>query len=926
MLSKEELKEKLSVLIDKYKALSESDIEEKSEDDVRRLFINRLLVDVFEWDDNQIKNQRTVESQESLEHSDYEYPKHPKIIVEAKKFALDKKVKAGDFDEQVKRYAYFKPVYWAVLTDFKQFKAWYITRERRGRAEYIFCNLDLLEDNLDNVIDKLQWFQNDNLLYGGIEMELKTRGVLPKETEITDDFSYNLNTLRQDLLQHNYFGVDSLVKKEELVQGLINRLIFIKKIEAEQLEPMELENIYRCDYDDYYSRIIKLFEKYRKKYDTDIFGDEEVRPDLEQISIQHEVIRNVLDTISRPKKGGDYNFKAIDVDVLGSVYENYLAYVQKRASQTESNQKKKQHGIYYTPQYMVDFLVNKAISERLKDLSVLDVEKLTVIDPACGSGSFLINTIDKFNNYYEKHIKDYNYFTILQKMNIIKKNIYGIDLDEKAVRIAELSIYLKMLASLRAKQLDESKTPVLPHLSENMKSGDSIIDDKSIKADAFLWNKEFEKIMNSGGFDIIIGNPPWSAKISTKINKQLALRKGLDSANVNICSLFVIEALEKLKSDGTLSFLLPKQFIKNEAYYEVRKRILEEFQIAHLIDFGKFPHVASDAIGLVVKKTHGNSKIKRHFFKDQKLVTEAETMVEQNVLKRSPIKAFSFSVTKEIQDILDKISKDSSSLGDLSFKIKRGIELGQESRIVKCASCGNYNEAEKKYYSKKEKVCKFCKHLLAITGNGELEKDPEGKISYPGKDSFYKQPCYAGNQVQRYYLEKPHYIPLKLQGVDYKEDAFNGNKILVKRIDTKINGAFSDKELSAFNTVYSIYNPEKTKEDFMYLLGVLNSRVMCFYYGQTYNLGMHLTTQVTIEELSKMPIKLSEGKEKKEMVRLVGKISILAQELYEKTDEERFEWKKRKGEEIKETSNRIDDLVYKIYGITTEEQKTIEAN
>ena len=168
-----------------------------------------------------------------------------------------------------------------------------------------------------------------------------------------------------------------------------------------------------------------------------------------------------------------------------------------------------------------------------------------------------------------------------------------------------------------------------------------------------------------------------------------------------------------------------------------------------------------------------------------------------------------------------------------------------------------------------------------------------------------------------------YFIKPNLKGIDYKGEAFNCPKILIKRISTKIEGTFSEENLLAFNTVYSLYGKDLSKDTFLFTLGLLNSKLMHFFYEHSYNVGMNLTTQVTIDFLSKIPVKQIQESQQQPIIKLVDKMLSLNKRLNEIKDKQTDE-KARLKKEIQKTDDEIDQEVYKIYGTTKEEQKIIE--
>lgn len=366
MIDKDEIIVRLNKIIDAYKRDYSDDA--LSEDDTRSKLVDRILKEVLEWEEPMIDRQNPIDTEGSIKRADYSYPKPvPKVIVEAKKLKSDANLANGKYDKQVQDYAYSKAVNWAILTDFKRIRGWYVTRD----SIYPFCNIDLLSGNLSYSVDKLQLLNAQNILDGSLDKYAKVSNYKIQQIDITTDLANSINKFREKISK--YLKAEAKEKTpeqiEELTQGLINRIIFIKKVEAEELEERSLEQIYRNDDKEIYNKIKAVFAKYRQKYDTDIFGLPDSRPEVETIDIPDKVIRELLDSISKPSEHIEYNFAAIDVDVLGNIYENYLAYIQKGRKLIGGKSTRKEQGIYYTPKPIVDYIVENTITKSLTTIN-----------------------------------------------------------------------------------------------------------------------------------------------------------------------------------------------------------------------------------------------------------------------------------------------------------------------------------------------------------------------------------------------------------------------------------------------------------------------------------------------------------------------------------------------------------------------------
>ena len=165
---------------------------------------------------------------------------------------------------------------------------------------------------------------------------------------------------------------------------------------------------------------------------------------------------------------------------------------------------RKEEGIYYTPKYIVDYIVNNTLGKALAEMPRERAGKIKILDPACGSGSFLIKALEIMDNYYAAD-EEYKNYPFNRRIKSLQNNIFGVDLDDKAVEIAQLNLLLRTLVERQK----------LPDISSNIKSGNSLIDDAKIAKDkAFIWEEEFQIHSNNDKFDVIIGNPPYDVVYS----------------------------------------------------------------------------------------------------------------------------------------------------------------------------------------------------------------------------------------------------------------------------------------------------------------------------------------------------------------------------------------------------------------------------
>ena len=767
-------------------------------------------------------------------------------------------------------------------------------------------------------------------------------------------------------------------------------------------------------------------EFFMRSYYGRIF-DRNINKKLDKWKIKNQYLVDAISLLTRTRdKNGNYfflDYSALETRHLGSIYEHLLEYhltvKGKKIADLPNQQERKSSGSYYTPQYIVDYIVQNTIEPLIDQIvkntnnkfeQIEKILSLNILDPAMGSGHFLIGVV----NYVAEKICEIEDEEITEqhlnerKRDVVRRCVYGVDINPLAVDLAMVSLWLETLSSdkplsflsahlkcgnsllgseidiLFNKQTtlmesqkgreqfkrtikdflmfenleDDSASAVKIKIEKyqsiqskgtiyyNIKSlldckvaesfgikipiiadfktkiGENSLDfftDKywqkiqqlALQHRFFHWDLEFpdifydengKKIQNSG-FDGVIGNPPWSSKIAKEDTKILAKKLGWSEKNINICALFISESLKKLKPDGIFGFLLPKVVIKNLAYQNVRKKILEKYFLKHIDDFGQFPGVASDAVSFIIQHSLIHNETEISFFENEKIIRQ--NLIDSNIYLKNSSYVFSLSSTPEIQNLLVKIEKNSTPLMKIC-NIKRGIEVGQQSNIVQCENCFFHNEADAKYYSSKIKKCKKCSEILNLKN--------KFVISSLKKHKNYTEKCISGTQIKKYKIGENYYIPKELEGISYKEEAFRGNKIILKRISTRIEGTFSKEKLFAFNTVYSIYNDHLDELDLLVILAILNSTLMNFYYEYSYNVGMNLTTQVTIDFLKKIPMKeLKNISIKKQVFDNVNEIIKL-----------KSKNKKEDDSKIILLDQKIDDLVFQIYDFNQNEIEIIK--
>ena len=428
---------------------------------------------------------------------------------------------------QIRRYGWSAKLPISIITDFEEFAVYDCTRKpvRTDKASVARLKYLTFKEYITEFDFLWDTFSRERVLRGSFDKFIQS--VAGKKGTETVDKEF-LNTLDS---WRTYLAVSISKNNKQLnedevnfvVQQAIDRIIFLRIAEGRAVEPDG--NLKTILHGDYYANLFKLFKEADQKYNSGLF---DFKKDTlsEHLKIDNKVIKNIVTELYYPES--PYEFSVISVEILGSAYEQFLGKVIRltQAHQARIEEKpevRKAGGVFYTPQYIVDYIVKNTVGKLVEGKTPDQISKLKIVDPACGSGSFLLGAYQYLLNYHKdfysekgklsKGKKDNpltpeGNLTTAKKKEILLNNIYGVDLDFNAVEVTKLSLLLKCLegetmASI-ANQMNMFNERVLPTLDNNIKSGNSLVDfdfydgqldfgnDKKIKP--FNWQKAFPEV------------------------------------------------------------------------------------------------------------------------------------------------------------------------------------------------------------------------------------------------------------------------------------------------------------------------------------------------------------------------------------------------------------------------------------------------
>ena len=573
----------------------------------------------------------------------------------------------------------------------------------------------------------LAWQQVEH----GVALQMKQESV-SSEDQITKalycDYSQFKRVLFADILANNPVREGADKKEWQLLlfkktQKLLDRLLFIFFAEDCALLPPnsmvqiidQWETLKDIDaYVPFYERVKKYFGYMNtgfkgKKYEIFAYNGGLFKPDevLDNLTISDNILAE------HTRKLSAYDFESdVDVNILGHIFENSLSEIEEVTQQITNGQapqtsKRKQDGVFYTPQYITKYIVENTVGrlceEKKKELNIIEEEynseqrrqlktkqrlldqlkayrewllQLTILDPACGSGAFLNaalrHLIKEHKQVDELEKKVLGYSLEFQDVEnyILENNLFGVDINEESVGIAQLALWLRTAKPHRK----------LNSLNQNIKCGNSLISDPAIAGDkAFDWQREFPQVFEKGGFDVVIGNPPYVQLQSLGAMSDAYAQCGYETYNksADLYCLFYEKGCSLLKKKGLLGFIASNKWLKINYGMQLRHYLTTKMNPMLLVDFPGVPVFEDATVDpqiLIVEKASYSGETYACAIKGR--VEDISSEVEQNKIKKTFDKEPWTTRDKRISKILSKMERCGKALKDLPIEIYRGILTG----------------------------------------------------------------------------------------------------------------------------------------------------------------------------------------------------------------------------------------------------------
>ena len=748
----------------------------------------------------------------------------------------------------------------------------------------ITSNFEKLRFYIDNAIEHIEFNlftlteMDFNLLYlclayenieKDIPKKIKEQSISQEDAitkKLYNDYSLFKRELHQSLVILNpQFDALTLYQKS---QKLLDRFLFLFFAEDRQLLP---PNSVRLILDQWkklqeldepiplYNRFKKYFGYLNtgfkgKQYDVYAYNGGLFLPDevLDNITIDDDLL--YLHTI----KLSEYDFiSEVDVNILGHIFENSLNELDEIKAQLagetidKTKTKRKKDGVFYTPKYITKYIVENTVGklceekrplapkggispnlpkrekqkyfEELKDYRSWLLQ-LSICDPACGSGAFLNQALDFLINEHkyidEMQAKLFGDAMVLSDVekSILENNLFGVDLNEESVEIAKLSLWLRTAQPNRK----------LNDLNNNLKCGNSLIDDVEIAGDkAFNWQQEFPQIFAKGGFDVVIGNPPYVTRGITDKMKEF-LNSNFETAQyqVDLYVSFIEQGIKICKEKGFISYIVPNSWLKNMMMSDCRKFILNNLSLNFIIPSlqNVFTEASVDTMIFTGSKIKGELEIKIQIGEFINKELSLKHQVISNRFLNNKGYVFDVEINDDILPIITKMNLNIIPISEM-FDVIRGINpydkyTGQSPEII----------SSRAYHSNFKKDETFVPELkgMHISRYG-YRWDNKHFISYGD------------------WLAAPR---------DPKH--FEGPRIIFREILGKtLVSTLIEEDFKIDRSLYIAKLKESMKEKFSttYALSILNSKLMAFYFRYTNNEFDNLFPKIRVAEFKSLPIK-----------------------------------------------------------------------
>ncbi len=870
---------------------------------------------------------------------------------------------------QVRLYGWNAKLSLSVVTDFEEFAIYDCSKKplktdkvSKGRLHYFtykeyLTQFDFLWDT----------FSKEAVIKGGL---IRFQQADKKGTATVDrEFLASLDEWRKLLAGAIYkfnqdIGEDAL---SYAVQQTIDRIIFLRIAEDRGLETYGyLKGCLLHEY--HYGELFRLFRIADDKYNSGLFHfkneKENTAPEDKitgKLHLDNKTLKTIINSLYAPQC--DYLFNVLPVEILGSAYEQFLGseivIKGSRAVIEEKPEVRKAGGVFYTPQYIVNYIVSKTVGEKCKGKTPKEISSLKIVDPACGSGSFLLGAyqylLDWHKEYYSKEtaqktkelLTPEGNLTTNEKKRILLNNIYGADIDKNAVEVTKLSLLLKCMEGETAASVGTQtrffNERVLPSLEQNIKCGNSLIDhdyhdlllfDEERDVNTFNWKQAFPAVFKAGGFDAVIGNPPYvRQEMLTAQKPYYQQHYEVYHGMADLYTYFFEKGFQILKEGGLFGVIVANKWMRAN-YGAALRPWLKQRRLKEIIDFGDLPvfqNATTYPCIIIYERNKPASSFAVCNVKTLDFADLTEYVSNHALqLKQKDLDDAGWNLASDAENkLLKKLQGAGIPLGTyVKGKIFRGVLTGLNEAFV-------IDKATRDQLIKKDKKsAELIKPFLAGRDIKRYQQPASDRYLILMEKGFTNRkgnhPKNAFSWLKNAYPAIAAYLePFKikaearydkgdywweLRACDYYQE-FERPKIMLPDIALRMQATYDIGKYYLVNTAYIIPVDDK------FLLAILNSSLTQFYYLKISSAIRGGYLRFIRQYLEQIPVVFDKTKAR-EIIQLVDKVIQMNGDWKSDESPNRLEQHKSKLIYI---YRKIDQLVYELYGLTEEEIKIVEA-
>jgi hypothetical protein len=774
---------------------------------------------------------------------------------------------------QLRRYAWSARLPLSILTNFEEF-AVYDCRVRprqadpASKARTKYWRYTDYGDRWDEIVSI---FAYDAVLGGSFDEYVTSVKRLRGSAEVDAAFLAEIETWRESLAHRIALRNPALTDHQlnYAVQITIDRVIFLRICEDRGIERYG-QLLSLLNGSDVYRRLVALFRQADDRYNSGLFhflpekdrpeSPDELTPDL---IVDDKPLKDILRSLYYPES--PYEFSVLPAEILGRVHEQFLGKVitltaGHHARVEDKPEVKKAGGVFYTPAHIVDYVVKQTVGRLLEGRTVtfyktkppkLD-RPLRVLDPACGSGSFLLGAyqllLDWHRAHYEQHdpeawaaakfppiyqagVRGWQ-LTPTERTRILLDHIFGVDIDPRAMEVTKLSLLLRVLED------EENLVPfhherALPRLTGNVKCGNSLIgpdfyqgrqrtafdEGERFRINAFDWHAQFPEVFQDGGVDAVIGNPPWGQK---GIHPDSTIQGYLREKYVSLAGIldifrpFVEQSIRLLTPGGLFGMVLPDVVLLKD-YPDTRLFMLKNLALNDIRWWGTaFANAVIDAVTIVARKDRapdGQLVEVRIEDRDRPL----QHNIPQSDFLANPRYTFNLYLTRPKRAILESLGS-LPKLGDF-FEIHEGVHSGNMRAELFVPSALD-NTCRPLYFGREEIVPYGLRWKGRYVRLGAIPKRRDGRTyAHVGRREWHERP-----------------------------------KVLVRRTGDHVRAAADEEGHYASNNFFLVLPRRRCSLDLHGLCALLNSRFMTWYFRCIEPRQGRVFAELKIKHLSIFPL------------------------------------------------------------------------